>query len=99
MFIMASQKSAPVAVTVISYIASEPATQGLLAIPCVVGQISQIFVGSAIARYFAVQVEQYKAQQRQAKEEQERAGAAAAAAAEAAVAAGDEESQAAAGRP
>jgi hypothetical protein len=32
-------QSAPVAVTVITYIASSSATQGLLAVPCVVGQV------------------------------------------------------------
>ncbi len=61
MFVMSSQKSAPVAVTVISYITPDPAIQGLLAIPCVVGQISQIFVGSAVAPYFAKQVDAAKA--------------------------------------
>jgi sodium/bile acid cotransporter 7 len=67
---MSSQKSAPVAVTVISYIASDPAVQGLLAIPCVVGQISQIFVGSAFVRHFARQVEEYKRQQQQQQQHQ-----------------------------
>ncbi|GIL70758.1 hypothetical protein Vretimale_3844 [Volvox reticuliferus] len=51
--IMASQKSAPVAVTVISYVTSIPAQQGLLAIPSVVGQLSQIFIGAALAKYIA----------------------------------------------
>ncbi|GLC37781.1 hypothetical protein PLESTM_000647600 [Pleodorina starrii] len=51
--IMASQKSAPVAVTVISYITSIPAQQGLLAIPSVVGQLSQIFIGAALAKHVA----------------------------------------------
>jgi sodium/bile acid cotransporter 7 len=82
-FVMSSQKSAPVAVTVISYITSVPATQGLLAIPCVVGQISQIFIGSGIARYFVPQVQRYKQELKQKEE---------AAAAAAAAAAGDVES-------
>lgn len=37
-------QSAPVAVTVITYVASGAATQGLLAVPCVVGQLVQIFM-------------------------------------------------------
>ncbi|EFJ40825.1 hypothetical protein VOLCADRAFT_99308 [Volvox carteri f. nagariensis] len=51
--VMASQKSAPVAVTLISYVTSLPAQQGLLAIPSVVGQLSQIFIGAALAKYIA----------------------------------------------
>ncbi|GIL46904.1 hypothetical protein Vafri_3772 [Volvox africanus] len=58
--IMASQKSAPVAVTVISYVTSVPAQQGLLAIPSVVGQLSQIFIGAALAKYIAPQVTRAK---------------------------------------
>jgi sodium/bile acid cotransporter 7 len=50
-FIMSSQKSAPVAVTVITYITPDIAQQGLLAIPCIVGQLAQIFIGSGLARY------------------------------------------------
>ncbi|KAF8065642.1 BASS4 [Scenedesmus sp. PABB004] len=47
--IMSSQKSAPVAVTVISYLTPDLKTQGLLAIPCILGQLGQIFIGSALA--------------------------------------------------
>ncbi|KAL4423605.1 hypothetical protein ABPG77_009192, partial [Micractinium sp. CCAP 211/92] len=75
--VMSSQKSAPVAVTVISYLSSNISQQGLLIIPCVSGparqsppglfalpaltgqwwgQIAQIFIGSALAKYFARQV-------------------------------------------
>jgi hypothetical protein len=43
------QKSAPVAVTVIGYITGHSATGGLLAIPCLIGQLAQIFIGSAFA--------------------------------------------------
>jgi hypothetical protein len=55
--IMSSQKSAPVAVTVISYISHNLAHQGLMAIPCVIGQLTQIFVGSALARQLAIWVD------------------------------------------
>ncbi len=54
--IMASQKSAPVAVTTISYITSDTATQGLLSIPAVVGQLSQIFIGSLLVNVYAKQI-------------------------------------------
>ncbi|KAG2453576.1 hypothetical protein HYH02_001794 [Chlamydomonas schloesseri] len=66
--IMASQKSAPVAVTVISYVTSDPAQQGLLAIPSIVGQLSQIFIGAAIAKRVAPYVQKVtKAQEAAAK--------------------------------
>lgn len=38
---------------VISYLTTDISKQGLLIIPGIVGQISQIFIGSALARYFA----------------------------------------------
>jgi sodium/bile acid cotransporter 7 len=49
--IMSSQKSAPVAVTVISYLTPSLTQQGLMAIPCILGQLAQIFIGSALAKY------------------------------------------------
>eukprot|EP00667_Euglena_gracilis_P009121 EG_transcript_9263 len=55
--IMASQKSAPVAVTVITYITSDVAQQGLLAIPGLFGQILQIFVGSVLVHFLVRLVE------------------------------------------
>jgi sodium/bile acid cotransporter 7 len=36
-------------VTVISYITGDAAAQGLLALPAIVGQLTQIFIGSAIS--------------------------------------------------
>jgi solute carrier family 10 (sodium/bile acid cotransporter), member 7 len=51
--IMASQKSAPVAVTVIAYMTSDTRTQGVLALPCVIGQLVQIFIGQPLAHYLA----------------------------------------------
>lgn len=51
--IMASQKSAPVAVTVITYMTSNTKTQGVLALPCVIGQLVQIFIGQPLAHYLA----------------------------------------------
>ena len=49
--IMASQKSSPVALAVISSIATtDPQQKGLFAIPCVVGQLTQIFIGSFLAK-------------------------------------------------
>lgn len=55
--IMSSQKSAPVAVTVISYLTPDIVQQGLFAIPAIVGQLAQIFIGSALAKAFSMMVE------------------------------------------
>jgi solute carrier family 10 (sodium/bile acid cotransporter), member 7 len=54
--IMSSQKSGAVAVTVISYITHDTSQQGLLAIPCLIGQVTQVMVGSLVARQLAVWV-------------------------------------------
>jgi sodium/bile acid cotransporter 7 len=51
--IMASQKSAPVAVTIISYITTDVAQQGLFSIPAIVGQLAQIFMGAVLVRYLS----------------------------------------------
>ena len=51
LIIMCAQKSAPVAVTVISYITSSSAQQGLLSVPALLGQLAQIFIGSFLVRY------------------------------------------------
>ena len=51
LIIMCAQKSAPVAVTLISYITSSSTEQGLLAVPALVGQLAQIFIGSFLLRY------------------------------------------------
>jgi len=55
--IMASQKSAPVAVTVISYLTPIVSQQGLLSIPCISGQLIQIFAGTCLASQFSKWVE------------------------------------------
>lgn len=55
--IMSSQKSAPVAVTVISYLTTDAVQQGLFAIPAVIGQIAQIFIGTVLAKLFSNLVE------------------------------------------
>ena len=51
--IMASQKSAPVAVTIISYITTDVAQQGLFSIPAIVGQLAQIFMGAVLVLYLS----------------------------------------------
>jgi hypothetical protein len=56
--IMSSQKSAPVAVTVITYVTPDIAVQGLLSIPGLIGQLFQIFLGSVIAKVLAKKVGQ-----------------------------------------
>ena len=52
--LMTSQKTLPVAVTVISYL-DEAAWggHGLIAIPCIVGHVSQLFIDAAIAARWA----------------------------------------------
>jgi sodium/bile acid cotransporter 7 len=58
MTIMGSQKSSPVALTVIANMrntinrGSIIGSAGLLAIPCVIGQLTQILMGSVLASYF-----------------------------------------------
>lgn len=55
--IMASQKSSPVALAVITGIPTANTQQkGLFAIPCIVGQLSQIFIGSFLAKKLAAWV-------------------------------------------
>jgi sodium/bile acid cotransporter 7 len=51
--IMCSQKSSPVALSVIAIISKEPSQQGLLIIPCILGQLSQIMMGSCYSHKFA----------------------------------------------
>jgi sodium/bile acid cotransporter 7 len=38
-------------VTVISYLTPSLTQQGLMAIPCILGQLAQIFIGSALAKW------------------------------------------------
>jgi sodium/bile acid cotransporter 7 len=59
--IMASQKSAPVAVTAISY--TDPVAQGLLAVPAVTGQLLQIFIGQPLAHLMETKSEAWQQQQ------------------------------------
>ena len=61
--IMASQKSAPVAVTAITYITPDPVAQGLLAMPAVTGQLLQIFIGQPLAHFMADKVDAWRQQQ------------------------------------
>lgn len=46
--IMSSQKSSPVALAVITSITKNRELKGMLTIPCIIGQLCQIFIGSAI---------------------------------------------------
>ena len=62
--IMSSQKSAPVAVAVITYITNSSTAQGLLALPCIIGQLLQIFVGSPVARYLRTFVDRHEREER-----------------------------------
>jgi sodium/bile acid cotransporter 7 len=69
--IMASQKSSPVALAVVTSIASTDDEKGLLTIPCVIGQLAQIFIGSFIANRFAIMVEAHD--RREAEVDKQRA--------------------------
>lgn len=64
-----SQKSSPVAISVINIIAKSGQEKGLLMIPCLLGQLAQIFVGSFVSNYFAKQMllEEGKQQRSKAK--------------------------------
>ena len=68
--IMGSQKSAPVAVTAITYITDVVATQGLLSVPCIVGQLVQIFMGAAFAPQVAKYVVKVQKRRKLAEEEE-----------------------------
>ncbi|GLC41291.1 hypothetical protein PLESTB_001078700 [Pleodorina starrii] len=85
--IMSSQKSAPVAVTTITFMTRDAAQQGLLSLPAIVGQMAQIFIGAALAKWLYTMVE--RAEQREKAEAQ-----AAAAEAQQAVQAGGAEAAA-----
>jgi hypothetical protein len=60
------QKSAPVTVAVIGYIAGHSSTAGLLIIPCLIGKLAQIFIGSALVPRLATWVEAGSQQPRKA---------------------------------
>jgi sodium/bile acid cotransporter 7 len=79
--IMGSQKSAPVAVTAITYVTKDAGIQGLLSVPCIVGQLAQIFLGAAYAPWVARRVKRVQAARKEAEAAGD--GGAAAAAAEA----------------
>jgi predicted Na+-dependent transporter len=55
--VMASQKSAPVAVTAITFLTNDIAVQGLLSLPCIVGQLAQVFSGAVLAPFVARRVD------------------------------------------
>ena len=57
LIIMCSQKSSPVALSVIAILSSSSQDAGLLTIPCILGQLSQIFIGSFLTQYLAAWVE------------------------------------------
>lgn len=67
--IMGGQKSAPVAITAITFLTQVVSTQGLLSVPCIVGQLVQIFMGAAYAPWLAKKVTRIK-NARKAKEEE-----------------------------
>ena len=56
--IMSSQKSSPVGLAVISNLAATSSHKGLFAIPCIIGQLIQIFIGTFIAPRLASLVDE-----------------------------------------
>eukprot|EP01025_Chloroclados_australasicus_P005954 TRINITY_DN11966_c0_g1_i11.p1 TRINITY_DN11966_c0_g1~~TRINITY_DN11966_c0_g1_i11.p1 ORF type:complete len:432 (-),score=31.85 TRINITY_DN11966_c0_g1_i11:2800-4095(-) len=53
--ILASQKTLPVSVTIISFFSSSVGVQGLIVLPCIIGHLSQLFMDSFIvARWTAI---------------------------------------------
>jgi sodium/bile acid cotransporter 7 len=44
-------------VTVISYLTPSLTQQGLMAIPCILGQLAQIFIGSALAKWLRIRAD------------------------------------------
>ena len=55
--IMSSQKSSPIALAVITNISTTGAQKGLMAIPCIIGQLLQIFIGSFVVKYLSKMVD------------------------------------------
>lgn len=53
--IMSSQKSSPVGLAVISNLSAAPSDKGMFAIPCIIGQLTQIFIGT----YYAPKVKKW----------------------------------------
>jgi sodium/bile acid cotransporter 7 len=70
--ILASQKSAPVALTAIGFLTTNPTAQGLLAVPCVIGQLGQVFLGHPVT----AELGRRNARWSKARQEQEAAAAA-----------------------
>jgi solute carrier family 10 (sodium/bile acid cotransporter), member 7 len=62
--ILASQKSAPVALTAIEFITADLAAQGLLSVPCVIGQLGQVFMGQPLTDALAKRNRRYEAEQK-----------------------------------
>jgi len=88
--ILASQKSAPVALTAIEFITDDLSVQGLLAVPCVLGQLGQVFMGHPITAALGRRIARDEEEEgRRAEVEREGAAAAAVAAAGDAEAAAD----------
>jgi len=68
-WIMASQKTLPVSISIISFLDEDVVgEQGLLAIPCIVGHISQLFIDAAIVSKMASDLERRKQEEADAAE-------------------------------
>lgn len=77
--ILASQKSAPVALTAIEFITNDETVQGLLAVPCIIGQLGQVFMGHPLTVWLGKRNARYERREKAAREaeaEKEKADAA-----------------------
>ncbi|XRB19119.1 sodium/bile acid cotransporter [Pseudoscourfieldia marina] len=54
LLLLTSQKTLPVSITVISFLDEAVGSKGLLAIPCVIGHMSQLFIDAVIASRWAL---------------------------------------------
>lgn len=66
--ILASQKSAPVALTAIEFITNDRAVQGLLAVPCIIGQLGQVFMGHPLTAVLGKRIARFEARDKAERE-------------------------------
>jgi sodium/bile acid cotransporter 7 len=66
--ILASQKSAPVALTAIEFITNDETVQGLLAVPCIIGQLGQVFMGHPLTVWLGKRNARFERREKAARE-------------------------------
>lgn len=69
--IMASQKTLPIAIAIISFLPAETfGAQGLLTIPCIIGHLSQLFIDAFLTARMAAAEEERQEKKKAAESEQ-----------------------------